>query len=257
MIRNSFIFLKNVGYSKERMLWNSGILNWNDFLDAKSIKGISKINKEKNNKKIIDAEIALKNKNLDFFKKYFPKKENWRFYRELSDSAIFLDIETDNFSRPTVVSITDGYDYKTLIRGFNLDFNEIQKIISNHKLIVTFNGLSFDLRILSRYVKIKNSILLDLRPVFVRLGYNKGLKEIEKEFGIKRSSEVEFLRGEDAIFLWDNYLKTRNKEYLKLLVEYNYYDSFNLKPLAEIAYKKMKELCFEREIRNKESELFR
>jgi len=250
MIRNSFIFLNNIGYSKEKSLWNSGILSWDDFLKKGMISGISKISKEKNNKKIMDAERALDNKNAEFFKIYFPKKENWRLYDEFRDYSLFLDIETDEYSKPTVISLSDGYDCKTFIRGFNLDFKIIEKIISNYKMIVTFNGLSFDLRILRRYLKLNNKILLDLRPVFVRLGYNKGLKDIERIFRIKRDKRVEVLRGEDALFLWNSFLKTKNTEHLKLLIEYNYYDAYNLKPLAEIAYKKMKELFFEREIKN-------
>jgi uncharacterized protein YprB with RNaseH-like and TPR domain len=254
MIKNSFIFLNNFGYSREKALWNSGILSWEDFLNKKSIKGLSKTNKEKNNRKIIDAERALENKNSEFFIRYFPKKENWRLYPEFKDSSIFLDIETDEYSKPTVISLTDGYESKTFVRGFNLDFKTIEEIISNYEMIVTFNGLSFDLRILRRYLKFKNKIFLDLRAVFVRLGYNTGLKEMEKIFGLSRSQRVSELRGEDAVLLWNYFLKTKNKRHLKLLIEYNHYDSCNLRPLAEIAYKNMRKRCFEMEInKNKQN----
>ncbi|MGB9748663.1 MAG: ribonuclease H-like domain-containing protein [Candidatus Woesearchaeota archaeon] len=255
MIRNSFIFLNNFGYSKEKSLWNSGILSWEDFLKKKKICGLSKISKEKNDRKIIDAERALESRNTEFFIKYFPKRESWRLYQEFKNSSIFLDIETDDYSKLTVVSLSDGYDSRTFIRGFNLDLKSIEKIISNYEMIVTFNGLSFDLRILGRHISFKNRILLDLRPVFVRMGYNIGLKEIERIFGISRSERVDGLKGEDALFLWKNFLKTRNRKNLKLLIEYNYYDSWNLKPLAEIAYKKMREICFEREIKKRKSRI--
>ncbi len=241
MIENSFIFLKGFGYIKERKLWEQGILDWNDFLNTEKIKGISRKNKLKFDRMTKDAMTALDNKDIYFFKKYFPKKETWRMYPWLKEETIYLDIETDQFGKLLVISLYNGEFVKTFVRNFNLEFYTIKRILDNAKMIVTFNGSSFDILILKHYIKFKNDIIhFDLRPAFVRLGYNTSLKNIEKIFHIKRDDNIIDLRGKDALELWKFFKATGSKNALELIIKYNQYDAINLKVLAEIAYEKLK-----------------
>ncbi len=250
MIENSFIFLNNFGYKRERLLWQKNILFWDDFLTIERIKGISKITKLKNDRKIMDAKRALRTDNLSFFTKHFPRTEFWRFYNYLDEETLFLDIETDSFGNLTVISLFNGEECKTFIRGFNLNFSLLRRIINNSKMLVTFNGSSFDIPILKHYIKFNKDIFhFDLRHAFVRLGYNMGLKQIEKLFGVKRGDSVAVMTGFDALQLWKCFKKEHNKECLKLLIEYNRFDAVNLKPLADIAFKRLYKNIFENYIK--------
>lgn len=244
MLKNSFIFLKGFGYVKERRLWEQGVLTWDDFLSTRKIKGISKANKFKFDKMIEDAKSAFNNYDIDFFVKYFPKREFWRLYNWLKDYAIYLDIETDEFGRLLVISLYNGEFVRTFVRNFNLDFHVLHSILDNAKMLVTFNGSSFDIPILKHYVKINKKIHFDLRPVFVRLGYNIGLKSIEKRFNIKRDDDIVDFRGKDALEFWKFFRTTGSKNALDLIIRYNRYDAVNLEKLASISYKLMKNRVF-------------
>ncbi len=248
MLKNSFIFLKGFGYVKERRLWEQGILTWDDFLNTDRINGISKANKFKFDKMIEDAKSAFNNYDVDFFAKYFPKREFWRFYRWLKDYAIYFDIETDEFGRLLVISLYDGEFVRTFVRNFNLDFHVLRKILNDSKMLVTFNGSSFDIPILRRYVKIKGKIHFDLRPVFVRLGYNIGLKSIEKKFNIRRDEDIVDFRGKDALEFWKFFRTTGSRNALDLIIRYNQYDAVNLEKLAGISYDLMRKNIFRYEI---------
>ena len=244
MLRNSFIFLKGFGYVKERRLWEQGILTWNDFLSVERIRGISKANKFKFDKMIEDAKSAFNNYDVDFFIKCFPKREFWRLYKWLKDYTVYLDIETDEFGRLLVISLYNGEFVRTFVRNFNLDFHALYNILNNAKMLVTFNGSSFDIPILRHYIKIEKKVHFDLRPVFVRLGYNIGLKRIEKKFNIKRDEDIVDFRGKDALEFWKFFRTTGSKNALDLVIRYNRYDAVNLEKLADIAYELMRNKVF-------------
>ena len=244
-ITNSFIFLNRISYKREKSIWQQSIYNWDSFLNEEKIKGISKINKLKYDSHIKDAKRALNYDKVDFFNKWLPKREVWRLYDWLREDAIYLDIETDMFGKLNVISLSNGEEVKTFVRGLNLDFYLIRRILNSSKMVVTFNGSSFDIPILKHYIKFKDDIVhFDLRPAFIRLGYNTGLKRIERIFHIKRDYEVMDFSGIDALELWKCFHKEGNRDCLKLLVEYNRFDAINLKPLAEIAYEKLRKKVF-------------
>ena len=73
-----------------------------------------------------------------------------------------------------------------------------------------------------------------------RIGYNGGLKHIEKLFGISRSEDTEGLTGFDAVRLWKQY-ERGDQEALDKLIEHNREDLMNLKTIIELTYTKMVE----------------
>jgi len=108
-------------------------------------------------------------------------------------------------------------------------------------MLVTFNGSCFDLPFLSAKFKINfKQIHLDLRFAFRRLGISGGLKNIEREFGLERSSETRNLDGFDAVNLWHRYIDGDDST-LELLKKYNTEDIIDLKILAKRAYGMLKE----------------
>ena len=250
MITNSFIFLERVGDKLEKNIWKNGVHDWDNFLKRNNIRGLSRYRKLYYDKKIMNARKALYNFDSKYFLDLLPKSEMWRLYEFFKEDAIFLDIETTGLSKNnddiTVFGLYDGINTKIMIKGVNLDYSLLKKELQKYKLIVTFNGASFDLPFIEkRYPgllpKIPN---FDVRSLTSKLGLTGGLKNIEKELQIKRSKIVEKFYGGDALTLWRMYKATGDEYYLNLLVEYNEYDIINLKIVAEHCVKKMKEKIF-------------
>ncbi|MFH1316324.1 MAG: ribonuclease H-like domain-containing protein [Candidatus Woesearchaeota archaeon] len=249
MIRNSFIFLEGIRARKEKIIWEQGIRNWDDFVKAEKIRGISAKRKGYYDRKIIEARKELFNLNSGYFYGRLNKGEEWRLYEFFKDESIFLDIETsglDKDSYITIIGLFDGINTKTMVRNFNLDYKILQKELEKYKLIITFNGASFDLPFLKNKSKdlIPKIPHIDLKTMCSKAGLRGGLKEIEKRLGIKRENKIiERLYGGDVLRLWRMYLGSGDDHYLKLLIEYNEEDCINLKQIANIAYETLKKTC--------------
>jgi uncharacterized protein YprB with RNaseH-like and TPR domain len=249
MITKSFIFLERIGHKVEKLIWNNGIYDWDSFLLNNKIKGLSRYRKLYYNRKILNAKKALYNFDSGYFIDLLPQSEMWRMYDFFKEDTVFLDIETTGLSKDddiTVFGLYDGINTKTMIKGINLDYNALKKELQKYKMIVTFNGASFDLPFIERVYpslipKIPN---FDVKSITYKLGLKGGLKNIEKNLGIKRSNIIEKFYGGDALTLWRMYRATGDEYYLNLLVEYNEYDIINLKIVAEHCVKKMKEKSF-------------
>ena len=250
MITQSFIFLERIGNKLEQNIWKNGVNDWNNFLAKKYIKGLSRHRKLYYDRKILNARKALYNFDSTYFLGILPQSEMWRLYDFFREDAVFLDIETTGLSKSnddiTVFGLYDGINAKIMIKGINIDYNALKKELQRYKLIVTFNGASFDLPFIEkRYPglipKIPN---FDVKSVTDRLGLKGGLKNIEKLLGIKRSNVVDKFYGGDALTLWRMYRATGDDYYLNLLVEYNEYDIINLKIVAEHCVKKINQTLF-------------
>ncbi len=247
MIRNSFIFLERVGDKLEKDIWQQGIYDWNEFLKTKSVNGISKLKKLYYNRKIIKARKNLYSNNSCYFDKILPSVETWRLYNHFKGDCVFLDIETTGLSDNsylTLIGLYDGINTKTMIKGINLNIKALKEELNKYKLIVTFNGASFDLPYINKRFpnllpKIPN---FDLRHACARIGLTGGLKNIEKELGIKRKKIVKDMHGGDAILLWRKFQATGDDYYLKLLIEYNEEDIINLKQIADYVYGELKSI---------------
>jgi hypothetical protein len=243
MIRNSFIFLDRISRNSEKNIWNQGISDWDKFLEKENIKGISRLRKSRYDRQIKDAGKHLFDYNSSFFTNILPSTETWRLYDHFKDDCVFLDIETGNhYGNITVVGLFDGYDTKTFVRNINLNAEDLKKELEKYKLIVTFNGSSFDLPIINRYF---NKVLpyvphIDLRHCCSRLGLKGGLKIIEKQLGISRPDHLSTLNGEDAVWLWHAYNASGDRKYLNTLISYNEEDIVNLKPLMNHCYRGLK-----------------
>ena len=224
--------LPRVGHRTEGRIWSQGLNSWDDFLGVVKVKGLSAVRKDNCDRWLQEAKGKLRVGDSSFFARM---PDQWRLYNEFKDEAVFLDIETNGYySGITVIGLSDGFDTKTFVRGFNLERALIIKELSRYKLIITFNGASFDLPVINRYFDFSPRVPhIDLRFVCQKLGFTGGLKAIEKQFSIKRRPEVNGLSGEDAVYLWEMWKSTGDKDYLDRLVWYNEEDILNLRPLAE------------------------
>ena len=247
MIKKSFIFLDKVGSRTEQKLWESGVTDWKDFLRNDSVPGFSRARKMFHNAQIVKAHEALQNNDHRFFSKHFPRGEMWRVYDFFSEETCFLDIETSGYyGDVTVVGMYDGNDTKIMVKGVNLDGNKLKEELARYKLLVTFNGSSFDLPVLEKYYPgcIPDVPHLDLRHACRKLNLVGGLKKIEKELGIKRGDDVQNMDGSEAVYLWNMWRSTGEQKYIDLLVKYNEEDIINLKPIAEYCYTRLKSKVF-------------
>ena len=250
MIRNSFIFLSGFGERRERRLWESGILSWEDFLEKERIKGIPERRKPLLDMEIKEAKLNLELRIPHFFAYRMPRREHWRLYEEFRHSACFLDIETTGLSpargEVTLVGMYDGREYKAFIKGINLNEEVLKRELEKHSILVTFYGTGFDVPFLkARFPSIGlEKPNIDLCFASRRLGLSGGLKRIEEILGLEREDGIKGMDGFDAVRLWKRWEIYHDKASLETLIEYNRADVVNLKPLAEHIYSKLKGKSF-------------
>lgn len=246
MIRNTFSILHGIGGKLEKRLWRNGILTWTDFLHTSDVYFINPFKKHTYDNYLSLALRELSYRNASFFAKTLKKTEHWRLFEIFREDAACLDIETngfmpDNGGYITMIGIYDGFEYKCFLRGKNLTLENVKKEFSRYKYLITFYGSVFDIP----FIKM---LLPDLKlnvPHFDicfgarRLGIRRGLKKLEKEFGIERDEIVRDMDGYDAVRLWE-YSKKGSNEALNLLTVYNKEDTVNLFQIADIVYRRLR-----------------
>ncbi|MCJ7429481.1 MAG: ribonuclease H-like domain-containing protein [Candidatus Nanohaloarchaeota archaeon QJJ-5] len=243
MLRNSFSFLDGIGTTREQRLWEHGITEWRDFIEADDLHGIGDSTNEKHTSFLQKAQKNLEARNRAFFNSKVPNNQHWRMFREFRDSIAYLDIETTGLNKQrndiTTIAIYDGDDARALVQGQDLTRETLQQELDRHDLIVTFNGKQFDLPFIkAQFPEIKlEHPHIDLMYSCRKIGLTGGLKAIEKELGIGRD-DVDGVDGKDAIRLWKRYQRHDDEAALERLVEYNKKDVENLAPLLETNYRR-------------------
>jgi len=245
MLRNSFILLDGIGAQRERSLWRSGVLTWEDFEAERRVKGISEDRKSRLDRDLEGAMAKLDSRDSAYFAHRISRREHWRCLREFGQSTAFVDIETTGLSLRspiTVLGVFDGRRMHALVRGRDLNAQNIRALLGSVEMIVTYNGSSFDVPIIESQFRgvVPDVPHVDLRYPLRRLDLKGGLKRVERELGLERDRRVEYMTGEDAVYLWHLWERKGNKNALDLLLEYNEADCRNLKALAEHAYRHLR-----------------
>lgn len=164
----------------------------------------------------------------------------WKnLYEELKGSAICIDIERAQFNRPIAVvgwaEPRDGLvECNHLVRGTSLTLANLRELFSRYRLLITFNGRSYDIPAIDR--EFPGAIgsgraVLDLYILARRLGLTAGLKTLESTFRIERLDGN--LKKGSALRLWRRYEQQGDRHALDELLAYNKQDTVNLHPLAE------------------------
>ncbi|MBY0328329.1 MAG: ribonuclease H-like domain-containing protein, partial [Gemmataceae bacterium] len=103
--------------------------------------------------------------------------------------------------------------------------------IQNYRLLISYNGKSFDIPFIETYFNIRvPQAHIDLRYPLKSLGLQGGLKGVEKQLGINRD-ELNDVNGYDAVLLWNEYKKKGDKAVLDTLLAYNIQDTIVLHTL--------------------------
>ncbi len=233
MITASFRHIAGIGPLRERQLWFAGIRCWSELpasgdvlsprLDGKLREGVA-----------LSVQ-RLAAGDLDYFARALPQTEHWRLLPQVLEDAAFLDIEAAG-DRVTVAGVMDRQGLASF-RGDLAGFRERSR---SWRALVTFNGTVFDLPILRRVLVgwEPPAVHVDLRHVYQRLREKGGLKELEPKAGFFRPPHLSALSGADAVALWQAQARG-DRDALRRLVEYNLYDVFHLRPLAELGYNRL------------------
>jgi uncharacterized protein YprB with RNaseH-like and TPR domain/predicted nuclease with RNAse H fold len=242
MVRNTFLHIPGIGKTTEKRLWTNGIRDWDAIRNLSTSRDFGARIAGLLARYIPESKQALINKDFAFFNRLLKSGEAWRFYPELCNECVFLDIETTGlspyFDEVTVVGLFDGKDYKVFVKGENLE--KFLQELNRFSMVVTFNGSLFDLKFIQNHfptVKLP-PVHVDLRFTTKRLGLSGGLKAVEQTLGLRRPKDVQRLSGYDATILWSRYLRG-DKSALELLIKYNMQDVISLKPILEMAYEKL------------------
>jgi len=195
-----------IGNKTENKLKAVGFNTWEDCFNNQTcipLKGQKLTNFLEN--------LALSKEKLDkndirYFVDNLPTKEHWRILAKYFDEATFFDIETTGlrWSESQITVITAFKDYKLHSFVYQDNLDDFLNLVDESKLLVSFNGNSFDIPFVERSFNIPyiNCPYIDLRWIAYHRGYRCGLKDIEKTMNIGRPSELADVDGYEAILLF-------------------------------------------------------
>lgn len=232
MLIHSFLHLPSIDRRAEEELWERGVTSWD--LLGQSEQG----HEPELRDALAESSEHLAARNAAYFAERMPASESWRLYPDFIEDTTFLDIETTGLgveAYTTVCGVLDSGGFTAFSRGDEMDL--LTEYLEQFKLVVTFNGRSFDVPFLRRELGrtvLQQAAHMDLMHVLRPLGLKGGLKRIEKALGVGRPSTLSTLDGRDAIALWAM-AEEGETEALDTLIRYNAEDVLVLPRLAAIA----------------------
>ena len=244
MIRRCFDPFDGIGPKREQAIRAAGIQNWQQFLDAGTVPGLSERLYRSVGERVRECSRALDEGDAAFFASALPRAEHWMLFEAFGDSARCLDIETTGLSPRhhdvTMVGIYDGVRYTALIRDQGLSTQAIQDALGGCKLLITYYGAAFDVPfLLANFPGLRCDMPhFDLCFAGRRVGLRGGLKGVERTLGIARDDSIVEVDGFEAVRLWRAYQRGSSAA-LEKLIDYNEADTRNLAHIAPIIYERL------------------
>jgi uncharacterized protein YprB with RNaseH-like and TPR domain len=247
MLESTFQLASGIGPAREQCLWRAGIAVWSDFRQTKDAVLPGRAGQLLRSA-IEAAADALTRGEADRLGSLLPAGEHWRMLPAFGDGALYLDIETGDddvrFEGISAIGMLDRHGPRLLLGGRDLQC--FPEAAHGASMLVTFNGLSFDVPILRRaFPDWRPPVChVDLRHVLRRLGHGGGLKSIERSLTrlrLARPDHLVGMGGWDASWLWRRG-RDGDRAALRLFAEYNLYDVVNLRTLMAYAYNALVEV---------------
>jgi len=237
MLENTFLHIPGIGIKSEQQFWNAGVRAWQDFTPDCPVR-LSPSKMDTIKRCLAESDQHLKSGNPNYFSDLLTSGRHWRFFPEFRSETVYLDIETTGLesrqNEITTIALYNGKSIAYYINGRNLD--DFLDDIKRYKVIVTYNGKSFDVPFIERCFGTKlNHAHIDLRYILASLGYKGGLKSCEVQLGIDRGN-LKDIDGFFAVLLWHDYQTNRNQKALETLLAYNIQDVLTLENLMIMAY---------------------
>jgi hypothetical protein len=246
MVESTFQLAAGIGPGRERRLWQSGIARWQDFPSSPEVALSARADRTLR-AAIEDAAEALARRDADRLASLLPSGEHWRLFATFGEGATYLDIETSDdvvgFAGISAIGMLGPDGPRLLLAGRDLE--RFPELARGWPMLVTFNGLSFDVPILRRAFPEWEppGCHVDLRHVLARLGQHGGLKAIERRLeslSLQRPAHLAGLGGWDTGWLYRRG-RDGDRAALRRFAEYNLYDVINLRTLMAWAYNEMVE----------------
>jgi uncharacterized protein YprB with RNaseH-like and TPR domain len=247
MLESTFQLASGIGPAREQSLWRAGIAVWSDFRQTKDPVLPGRAGQLLRSA-IEAAADALARGDADRLGALLPASEHWRMLPAFGDGVLYLDIETGDddvrFEGISAIGMLDHQGPRLLLGGRDLEF--FPEAAYGATILVTFNGLSFDVPILRRaFPEWRPPVChVDLRHVLRRLGHGGGLKSIERSLTrlrLARPDHLAGMTGWDASWLWRRG-RDGDQAALRQFAEYNLYDVVNLRTLMAYAYNALVEV---------------
>jgi hypothetical protein len=236
VIRSTFRLAPGVGASMESRIWATGALRWDD-LPAPPATVISPRVDGRIREAVARARALLEARDAGGLAAMLPRNERWRLYGAFVEEAAFLDVEADGDAL-LAVGVLDARGPHVYLAG--RDLPELPARVEGWKVLVTFNGLAFDVPVLRRAFRglALPRAHVDLRHLWARLGHDGGLKVLEHAQGLRRPPYLDGLDGAGALRLWGAQLAGEPGA-LRAFAEYNLLDTVHLRTLADRGYNRM------------------
>lgn len=242
LLEATFLHAQGIGRLTEQRLWQVGAQDWNAYLSQSDTAWpLTRAQRATLTPTVITSQERLEREDFAWFAERLPVGEHWRAVPAFGHRLAFVDIETNggmDADDLTVVGVFDGRRLRQYVRGQNLA--QFPEALEEAAILVTFFGTGFDLPFLRRAFPTLRmpQMHVDLCYLLKRLGYRGGLKSIETQMGIQRSSDTRGLSGWDAVRLWNEYRRGRERS-LETLLAYNGEDVRNMATLLADAYRRM------------------
>lgn len=222
-IKQTFLHVPGIGPKTDAKLREQGLHDWRSVLQCQEKLPLGDCTAQALRQALTRGLEALSQEDIAYFINCFPIKEQWRILAAYFDHLSYFDIETSGLSYDAYVTCVVCYHQGELHRFvYNENIDDFLDLLEDVKLLVSFNGSSFDIPQLLRTWHIPEFPCphIDLRWQCYHHQLDGGLKQIEPALGIHRPYDLQDVDGAEAVWLWYQWHHSHDSEARAKLLRY-------------------------------------